>query len=511
MKSKFIIYAFIIGGMMACKKQLDQVPISQASTSNFFRNTADFEQAVAGIYQALHNIPNSYDYAVRQNELSEVRSDNIYSPGTSGVRDWLPLNNFDKTLATNPNISGLWNDDFNGILRANTVLEKLDPAIVTDNTIRDRMEGEARFFRAFFYFDLVRYVGKVPIFDHVATPTEALSIPRSPVADVYNLIVGDLQKAISKLPATYTGTANKGRVTSDAAKGILALVYLTRSGPTYNIEGPGLNTNDYAAALQLLNEIIQSTRYALQPTYAAVFSYANENNSEIIFDMQSIDPGTTANAGLGTELPSWQYETSYGNKFVGFAGGVDVDGAKMPAQSLISTFEPGDTRDDFSILMSYTDLAGNLQNRPQFIKYLDLTKKPLIRYNFAINYPILRYADVLLMKAEAILRGGSGGTQADVDALVKLVRDRAGLSGTVLTNVTLDQLLAERRKEFMGEGKRWHDLVRTGKVLTAMAAADAIDDVSNKQALPAANDIIYPIPQTQLSVSPGLYQQNTGY
>ena len=80
-----------------------------------------------------------------------------------------------------------------------------------------------------------------------------------------------------------------------------------------------------------------------------------------------------------------------------------------------------------------------------------------------------------------------------------------------MTNVTLDQLLAERRKEFMGEGKRWHDLVRTGKVLTAMAAADAIDDVSNKQALPTANDIIYPIPQTQLSVSPGLYQQNPGY
>jgi hypothetical protein len=511
MKTKFILYILLIGGIIACNKQLDQVPISQPSSANFFRNTADFEQAVAGIYQALHNIPNVYDYAVRQNELAEVRSDNIYSPGTSGVRDWLPINNFDKTLATNPNIAGLWNDDFNGILRANTVLDKLDPTLVPDNAIRDRMEGEARFFRAFYYFDLVRYVGKVPIFDHVATPTEALSIARSPVADVYNLIVDDLQKAIAKLPATYTGTVNKGRVTSDAAKGILALVYLTRSGPTYNIEGPGLNTNDYAAALTLLNEIILSTRYTLQPTYAAVFSYTNENNSEIIFDMQSIDVGTVANAGLGTELPSWMYETTYGSKFVGFAGGVDVDGAKMPAQSLISSFEAGDTRDDFSILPSYTDLAGNLQTRPQFVKFLDLGRKPLIRYNFAINFPILRYADVLLMKAEAILRGNTGGTQADVDALVKQVRDRAGLSGTVLTNVTLDQLLVERRKEFMAEGKRWHDLVRTGKVLTAMAASDAIDDVSNKQALPVANDIIYPIPQNQLSVSPGLYQQNPGY
>jgi hypothetical protein len=510
MKTKFILYIILIAGLVACEKKLDQVPISQPSADNFFRNTADFQQAVNGIYQALHNVPNTYDYAVRQNELAEVRSDNIYSPGTSGVRDWLPINNFDRTLATNPNINGVWNDNFNGILRANIVLDKLNATLVPDNATRDRMEGEAKFFRAFFYFDLVRYVGKVPIFDHVATPTEALAIPRSPVADVYNLIISDLQTAISKLPATYPA-ADKGRVRSDAAKGILALVYLTRSGPTYSIEGPGLGVTEYTQALTLLNDIISSTRYSLQATYASVFSYTNENNSEILFDMQNIDPGTTANAGLGTELPTWMYEGAYGQRYLGFAGGVDGDGPKVPSTSLRSTFEAADTRDDFSILPSYTDLNNNLQNRAQFIKFLDLTKKPLIRFNFAINYPILRYADILLMKAEAILRAGSGGTQAEVDALVKQVRDRAGLSGSVLTNVTLDVLLAERRREFIAEGKRWHDLVRTGKVLTAMAAFDASDDVTNKMNPITANDIIYPIPFNQLSVNPGLYTQNPGY
>lgn len=510
MNTKIIIYIILITALIACEKKLDQVPISQASAANFYRNTDDFEQAVNGIYQALHNVPNGADYAIRQNELAEVRSDNIYSPGTSGVRDWLPINNFDRTLATNPNINGLWNDDFNGILRANSVLDNLNAEAVPDNTIRDRMEGEAKFFRAFFYFDLVRYVGKVPIFDHVATPTEALTIPRSPVADVYNLIIADLQTAISKLPATYPN-AQKGKVTSNAAKGILALVYLTRSGPTYDIEGPGLATNDYAPALTLLNEIIASGLYSLQSTYANVFSYTNENNSEILFDIQNIDPGTTANAGLGTELPTWMYEGAYGQKYLGFAGGVDGDGPKVPSNDLRSTFEAADTRDDFSILPSYTDLNNNVQDRAQFIKFLDLTKKPLIRYNFAINYPILRYADILLMKAEAILRGGAGGSQADVDALVKQVRDRAGLTASILTNITLDDLLAERRREFMAEGKRWHDLVRTGKVLTVMAAFDASDDVTNKMNIPAKDDIIYPIPFNQLSVSPGLYMQNNGY
>jgi hypothetical protein len=113
------------------------------------------------------------------------------------------------------------------------------------------------------------------------------------------------------------------------------------------------------------------------------------------------------------------------------------------------------------------------------------------------------------MKAEAILRGGAGGTQAEVDALVNQVRNRAGLAN--ITNVNLDMLLNERRHEFMAEGKRWHDLVRTGKVLTVMAAWKTADDVANKIAVPTNNDIIYPIPQSQLSVNPGLYTQNPGY
>lgn len=510
MKTEFIFFIALIFGCVACEKKLDQVPISNPNAENFYRNTADFQQAIAGIYQGTHNP----DYGITQFDLSEVRSDNIYSPGTSGVRDWIPINNFERAAlaANHPIVSGVWNGDFNGILRANTVLDKLNAVVVPDNATRDRMEGEAKFFQGFFYFDLIRWFGKVPIFDHVATPTEALSVPRSAVADVYSLIISDLQTAVTKLPVKSGAAADRGKATTDAAKGILALVYLTRSGPTYNIEGSGLASNDYTAALSLLNEIISGNRYSLQSTYASVFSYTNENNSEIIFDMQNIDPGTTADAGLGTQLPSAMYEGQYGNAVkIGFPGGVDLDAPKMPSNNLRSSFEAADTRDDFSILPAYTDLNGNLQNRPQFIKFLDLTKKPLARFNFSINFPVLRYADILLMKAEAILRGGAGGTQADVDALVKMVRDRAGLSGSTLINVTLDQLLTERRREFIAEGKRWFDLIRTGKVLSVMAAFDASDDVSNKMNPITANDIIYPIQQNQLSVSPNLYIQNPGY
>lgn len=124
----------------------------------------------------------------------------------------------------------------------------------------------------FFYFDLVRFVGKVPLFDQEATPSKALSIPRSPVAEEYNLIIADLKDAINKLPSAYPAS-QKEKATKFAAEGILALVYLTRSGPNYNIEGPGLATNDYAAAITLLNDITASGKFGLQPTYASVFSY----------------------------------------------------------------------------------------------------------------------------------------------------------------------------------------------------------------------------------------------
>ena len=508
MKTKFIIYIILIAGFTACTKDLDQAPISQASEANFFRNTADFEVAVNGMYQSLL----AGEYGVNQFEMAEIRSDNVYSPGTSGVRDWLPLNNFESTLSTNPYINALWQNDFNGILRTNSILDRLDASLVPDNTTRARMEGEAKFFRAFYYFDLVRFVGKVPLFDHVATPTEALEIGRSPVSEVYELIISDLQTAISNLPATYPSTM-LGKVTTNAAKGILALVYLTRSGPDYGIEGPGLGTNDYAAAIPLLNEIISSGIYSLQPTYAKVFEYGNEHNSEIIFDIEAVDDGTTNNSGLGTILPTDMYPGAFAvaSKKITFQGGVDGDGYKEPSADLLNSFEPNDVRDDFSIQMGFTDVNGNMVNSPFFIKFLDTLHAPLERFNWPVNYPILRYADVLLMKAEAILRGGSGGTQAEVDALVKQVRDRAGLSGTVLTNVTLDQLLTERRHEFMAEGKRWHDLVRCGKVLTTMAAFDASDDVSNKMNPVKADYIIYPFPQSQLSINPGLYTQNPGY
>lgn len=500
---KISILPLLILCLTACEKQLQRAPINNLSAESFYANTADFDQAVNAAYRAL----NGYDS--RLLELSEVRSDNVYITGI-GPRDYSPIANFDPNISSNANVSGTWNADYNGIMRTNVVLDKINATLVPDAPTKNRMEGEVRFIRAFLYFDLVRWFGKVPLITKVVSRNEALEIPRSPVADVYALIISDLQTAAMLLPASYTGL-NRGRATSWAAKALLAQVYLTRSGPQLHPDGPCLGLNEYQQALALLNEIINSKQFSLQPTYASVFSYTNEYNSEIIFDIEAANLNL---GGLGTGLPGNWYEGDYGTTVgIPFSGGVVNDGLKEPSRDLVNSYEAADKRYLVTILPSYT-YQGNLRVRPQYIKFLDLANKPTAAGNWAINFPVLRYADILLMKAEAIVRGGAGagGTQADADAAVKLVRDRAGLTGTVLTNVTLDQVLLEARHEFASEGRRWHELVRTGKMVTVMNAWKNVEDQAReKKILAITNDyIIYPIPATEISVNPKL-TQNQGY
>src|SRR5882757_2746710 len=150
-KVYLLIFSILMIVSDACQDDLNQVPISQASAGNFFRNATDFQSALTGVYNALGaNAQTGNGYAVRRFDMSEVRSDNVYSPGT-GVRDWNAINNFSKTLATNPYMTEAWSTNYIGIMRANTVLDKLNTTAVPDDAIRTRIEGETKFLRAFFY------------------------------------------------------------------------------------------------------------------------------------------------------------------------------------------------------------------------------------------------------------------------------------------------------------------------------------------------------------------------
>lgn len=502
-KTIFFISISLVVGLVACNKQLDLEPLSDATLETYYKTQNDFIEGVNAVYFNLRSYPD------RLINLSETRSDNLYAVSVLGTQPYDPIRAFRPNAVSNQYVSLAWSDNFNGVFKANNYLEQLEKngTVVTSVPLRTRLQAEARFLRAFYYFDLVRYFGKVPLVTRTVTSQEANAIPRSPVADVYAQIIQDLQFGITNLPPTYTTTADVGRATKYAAESLLALVYMTRSAPTYGIDGSGLGLNEWTQALTLLNDVISSNLFVFNTNYASVFSYANQNpslNKEAIFDVMY---NSLSQPALGASFVSLTVPDAYFTTVL--TKPAQLGGAGRPTSfDLYNTYESIDVRPAFNFIIYYTQL-GIPGNRPYLKKYLDATKVPVLSYDWGINFIALRYTDILLLKAECILKGATGGTQTEVDAIVNQVRRRAGLGTT--SNVTLPQLYAERRRELVGEGSRWFDMQRAGGIVQVMNAWIAKDD-DLKQINPfEANFILYPIPQSQLDVQPGLYSQNPGY
>jgi hypothetical protein len=518
MKKIFLFIIIITILVTSCKKDLNQVPISSATTTTFYQQPSDFIQAVNATYNSLRGYPDRLLF------LSEVRSDNIYPTNDVG-RDPDPINNFSTGIAPNVYVEEAWSANFSGIFRANTVLDQIakNGSFIGNTALATRLTAEARFLRAFYYFDLVRYFGKVPVIDHPVTASEANTIKRNTVTEVYTFIIDDLKFAVASLPANYSGAfpnysaTDVGRATKYAAEAILAEVYMARSGPTYGIEGPGLGLNEWTLALPLLQDIISSGLYVFNPVSytfpvpaTGIFSYSNQNpttNKEAVFDVMFL---TGQNPVLGTTFPWQLVPNAYFNSLP--AGNTPANGAlgvPSVSKNLIANYVATDTRKVPTLHTTpYTNL-GTLDQNAFFRKYLDTTKIPTSRFDWPINFIAVRYTDILMLKAECILHGAPG-TQADVDAIVNQVRARAGQPA--ISNVTLAQLFDERRREFASEGTRWFDLQRSGNLITIMNAWIAVEDVVlKKMNQVTANYIIYPVPQSQMDAAPGLYTQNPGY
>ncbi|MDR6942989.1 RagB/SusD family nutrient uptake outer membrane protein [Mucilaginibacter pocheonensis] len=491
--------------MTSCNKQLNQVPISTPTTATFYKTPSDFLQASNAIYGDLHNYP------VRLANLSEIRSDNIYGVSVT-VRDWDPVNDFSPSLAANAYVTEAWGTDFNGIFRANTLLEQIakNGSNIGSATLAARLQAEAKFLRAFYYFDLVRYFGQLPIIDHVVSGQEANTIGRSPVADVYKLIIADLQSAVANLPTVYSA-GDVGRATKYAAEALLAQVYMARSGPDYGIKGPGLGANEWNLALPLLQDIINSNQFTFNSSYSNIFSYNNQNpavNKEAVFDVMYTSGISGTSDLYGASFPWTLAPSGY---FLSIGGKTSNGSLEIipVSNDLANSYETGDVRKDFSLYTAGYTNAGSTENRPFFKKWLDVTKTPVAsRFDWGINFIAIRYTDILMLKAECILHGATG-SQSDVDAIVNQVRTRAGLAP--VSGVTLPQLFSERRREFANEGSRWFDLQRSGDLINVMNSWIAKEDAQKSIKPVVANYVIYPVPQSQLDTTPGLYSQNPGY
>ncbi|MFT4202909.1 MAG: RagB/SusD family nutrient uptake outer membrane protein [Chitinophagaceae bacterium] len=490
-----ILAAAFFSVLASCNKQLEQSPVSSTTIDNFFTNASDFSQAVTGAYSQLTNYPEQALW------LGEMRSDNINAI-SDGTRDWDGINNFSTGIGSATFISDAWEDDFNGIYNVNIVLEALEEkgSNIGNDDLASRYKGEMYFLRGFYYFQLMRLFGKVPIITSPLSAEEVTTVARDSIINIYNFIVNDFQQAASLLPDSYSST-DVGRATSGAANAYLGLVYLTKSGPTYSVSGPGLDAGQYDSASYYFDKVIDAGLYSLESSYPSIFSYTNENNSEVVFDVQYM---TGAD---GASFPSYlvpvaywtsiNLTTSYGNGYGSSTFNI--------TDNFETSYEPSgtvtDIRDTFNINYSY-----GLSTF--YKKYIDVNYIGTSGTEWPINFIVLRYADILLMKAESILNGGSG-TTSEALGYVNAIRERAGLSD--LTSLTLDALMEERRREFGGEGLRWNDLIREGLAVTTINSWIASDGLSSQISEATSNSIIYPIPTDQISTSNGLYTQNPGY
>lgn len=375
--------------------------------------------------------------------------------------------------------------------------------------IRHQWYAEARFLRAFCYFDLIRWFGRVPLIDRTMTAQEASKIGRSPVVNIYNLIISDLELAIPDLTASTTDVAYVGRVTKYGAKALLGLVYMTRSSPTYGIDGAMLGLNEWDKAYQQLNDIKSSGLFVFGADYANIFKIEGTANKENVLTIPYTQ--SLASSIGGNFMVEVGYEPYFASVGITTQQG-SLEGRPI-STGFLNMFAANDNRKTAGIATSYTVASGTYKGSytfPVYKKYIDPTRYGTGgREDWGVDFMVIRYTDVLMMMAECTLHGG-GGTQADVDGIVNQVRTRAGVPANA-SNITLDQLFDERRKEFFSEGTRWFDLIRSGNAITIMNAWKATEDTGNKIRTIDKNSLLYPIPLSEILAVPGLYDQNPGY
>ncbi len=477
MKTKHILFGLLTLSLTACKEQfLDLSPVSAVGTTSFYKTQSDMLAALSAGYGALQS---SGQYG--QNYIyAELPSDDTRPVLSGSVTD---QDEFDKFYlrTTNPFLLTRWSDSYRGIYRTNSIIDRL-AGVTMDETLKKRIGGEAQFLRALMYFNLVRSFGGVPlVITEITDPLQGYTYGRAPVADVYVQITKDLTEAEAALPERYTG-ADIGRATRGAAKALLGKELLTQ--------------RKYAEAATKLKEVIDANTFSLMPNYADLFKTANKNNRESIFEIQY----KKGNLGEGSNWANQYAPENSGNAVIQFGG----SGNNQVTTDLENAYEPGDIRKNISFATSYTNAQGNKVDYYYIRKYLD---PPTVNNDSEDNWYVLRYADVLLMYAEAL--NETGQTAAALPYLNQ-VRKRVGLADKVIT-AQADLRLAieqERRVELAFEGHRWFDLVRTGRALPVLQAKAAA--IGIKTAI-TENNLLFPIPQSQIDINPDKIKQNPGY
>lgn len=518
-KLLLIIVAGIVGFSSCGDDFLNRYSETEMSAGSFYKTTEHFDQALNAAYTGLRSI------AVNGMFMDEQRADNafytIYSAdrGTYSTFETLALFIDDAFSANGGAIRERWTTNYQNIAKVNTILDRLDASELTD-TEKTAVQAEASFLRAFYYFDLVKCFGGVPLNLHEVTSADQVFHARASVEECYIQILEDVSTAITlglPIPEKFPDD-NGGRATMGAARMLRAYVNMTKSTPDYTTAESDLKA-------------ITSMNYGLLDDYEEVFNPKNKNHKETIFEVQYMDDGTSA------QHSNFAYRMAPrcsnlidmmgvgGSNYSGTTGGWVV-----PTQEMIDSYEEGDLRLPASIVAVEGTAEGDNFTCEQILPakgytcpdgktYRYMVKKyfhPPYTYSMQAteNFPIYRYSGALLLLAECLVQQGKGSEAVNY---INEVRTRAGLPS--LSTCTLQNVADEMRHEIAFENHRWSDLKRTGMVKQVMTAHGAMIKELHPWVKTTNNDgcfiiddfrMIYGIPTREVDINP-LLDQNPGY
>ncbi|CAG5000018.1 SusD-like protein P25 [Dyadobacter sp. CECT 9275] len=465
----------------ACESQLDLSPVTNLTNATYYKTADDAKAALGACYAVISNPDPNLDITTTDDAI----------PFLTGAADRPLLWRYDLT-PSNSLISS-YASSYSGINRSNIVIDRL-PGITMDEELKKRYIAEARFLRALHYFTLVQYYGDVPIVTKETSSLDGLEIERSPAAKVYDLIESDLKEAEAVLPKTYPASES-GRATQGAAKGILARLYLYRAGTTQS-------SPFWAQAATKAKEVMDLGVYDLHANFADAFALTARGGKENIFEVQYLTDVRGHSLGRGFGVRSAPI----------YPGG--GAGIARPTASLFNLYTEADKRKAVTFITSYVynNVTTTLSiTDPDFTKAISFQKlwdkSAKTNGGEGTSRPVLRYADVLLMYAEA-LNETNNGPNAEAYTALNKVRIRAGL--TPLAGLTYESfkeaVWLERRLELTFENNRRFDLIRTGRLIQAVKAENSF----NRNALIQPYHVLLPIPQNDMDVNPKLVQ-NPGY
>ncbi|WP_430815101.1 RagB/SusD family nutrient uptake outer membrane protein [Carboxylicivirga sp. RSCT41] len=490
----YFLLLVLVSQLSSCSSFLEETPTDRYVVGNFYNDADDAEAAVNAIYGQLYKIYKRHMYL-----MADLPTDD-HKNGLGMPNSYLINLEYLRHGAENQFVREMWQYNYEGIMMANAAVINIQ-AIKMDENLKDRLLAEARFLRALYYFNLVRFYGDVPLIEKLFSLTN-IEIDRTPKEIVYDFIVDDLQFAEQMLPIEYW-EAEQGRVTKGAAKILMAKVYLTRK--------------QFKAAADKLYEVVEHENeynYGLHENYKANWEEISERGKESVFSIEYDENGVQRNNQMALCGP--RYSIHQG---AGVPGLKNANEADIPTVELFNAFKESDGRKYVTFKLEYLSPADGevyTSRIPLFGKYWEDGQTALNRSS--VNMHILRYADALLMYAEAL--NELGHTELAVSCLNR-VRYRAFKDES--ENYTgLDQesfrlaVWNERRLELALEGHRWFDLVRTDRLVERMRqhgsneAILAEDDKTEISSNIKEHMVLMPIPQYERNLNPKL-EQNPGY